>query len=104
MVATLLRGAGHGEHDDASYVSADVKARFGDCLTLSEKKLLAEKLVTPAELAAWRDEATASITKAIEQTMTEPFPDPAKEDWCAYSERNLSERLIDRGPLDGGAR
>lgn len=96
VVATLLRGSGHGEHDDASYVPAALKARFGDCLALAEKKLLKEKLVSEADIISWRNEATTAINEAINQAMSEPVPDPAQEDWCAYSERNLKDALVDR--------
>jgi pyruvate dehydrogenase E1 component alpha subunit/2-oxoisovalerate dehydrogenase E1 component alpha subunit len=96
VVATLLRGSGHGEHDDASYVPAELKARFGDCLALTEKKLLREKAVSETDLVSWRNDATTAINDAIAQAMSEPTPDPAKEDWCAYSERHLKDALIDR--------
>jgi len=105
VVATLLRGAGHGEHDDASYIPAATKARFGDCLTLAEHRLLAAKEITDADLVAWRNDATTRINAAIAQAMAEPQPDPADEDWSAYSERDLATRLIDRSlPPSSGAR
>ncbi len=39
VVATFLRLAGHALHDDASYVSEELKSRFGDCLPADREDL-----------------------------------------------------------------
>jgi TPP-dependent pyruvate/acetoin dehydrogenase alpha subunit len=96
IVATLLRGAGHGEHDDASYVGSELKARFADCLPAYERSLAAAKLVSDPDLVAWRNEATAAISAAVQQAMAEPQPDPAREDWRALATRDLAHALPPR--------
>jgi pyruvate dehydrogenase E1 component alpha subunit/2-oxoisovalerate dehydrogenase E1 component alpha subunit len=96
VVATLLRGAGHGEHDDASYVGAALKARFGDCLTLYERTLAAAKVVGEADIVALRNEATVVINAAVQQASAEPQPDPATHEWNALSCADLATRLQPR--------
>lgn len=99
VVATLLRGAGHGEHDDASYVGAALKARFGDCLALFERNLVASKVASEADIIALRNDATTTINAAVQQATGEPQPDPAREDWRALSSVDLTTRLQPRwGP------
>lgn len=98
IVATLLRGSGHGEHDDAAYVSAELKARFGDCLALYEKKLVDAGLATEADLVAWRNEVTAQIRAAVQQAQGEPEPEAADTDWRrALASTDLRTRLMPRG-------
>jgi pyruvate dehydrogenase E1 component alpha subunit/2-oxoisovalerate dehydrogenase E1 component alpha subunit len=96
VVATLLRGAGHGEHDDASYVTAEIKSRYPDCLAQAERRMVAAGEISEAALAALRAESLAAINAAIQQAMSEPMPDPKQEDWCAYSVRDLATRVIER--------
>jgi acetoin:2,6-dichlorophenolindophenol oxidoreductase subunit alpha len=92
IVATLLRGAGHGEHDDASYVPNELKARFPDCLSRYEQTLFAANLATEADIIALRNEATAEIRAAFQAAQAEPEPTPASEDWrCLVSEHLASE-------------
>lgn len=89
VVADLLRLAGHGTHDDASYVAEDVKSRFGDCLQLHERTLTQQGILDVAAIAAMRDEARTQVEAAVEQARAEPQPDPAAEEWTARSERDL---------------
>ena len=89
VVADLLRLAGHGAHDDASYVSEDVKSRFGDCVQLYERTLLQQGVLTAETVTAIRDEARAKIEAAVEQARGEPEPDPATDDWQPRIERDL---------------
>lgn len=89
VVADLLRLAGHGTHDDASYVGEDVRSRYGDCLQLYERTLIREGLLTADGAASVREEARAQVEAAVEQARGEPQPDPAAEDWSARSEKDL---------------
>ncbi len=91
VVAKLLRLAGHGTHDDAAYVTDEMKSRFGDCLQLAERTLKVQGVIDESGIAALWDEARASIQVAVTQALAEPIPVAADEDWCAYSERNLTE-------------
>ncbi len=102
VVATLLRGAGHGEHDDASYVTPELKARFGDCLSLYEEKLVRTGVINQADAVSWRNEVTAAINAAVAQALAEPQPDPASEDWTALSSRRLHLDVMPRRAAASG--
>src|SRR5687768_16306390 len=56
IVARLLRLCGHGEHDDAGYVDAELKASpvGRDCLKVAEQQLLARKWGDAAAIDSWR--------------------------------------------------
>src|SRR6266513_224791 len=47
VVASILRLAGHGEHDDASYVPEDMKGQpfARDCLTVAEQTIIESNLL-----------------------------------------------------------
>lgn len=96
IVATLLRGAGHGEHDDGSYVGTDLKSRFGDCLTLFERTMTAGSVAGEADIVALRNEATTLINAAVQQASSEAQPDPTHEDWRALSSTKLATQLQPR--------
>jgi TPP-dependent pyruvate/acetoin dehydrogenase alpha subunit len=91
VVASVLRLSGHGEHDDASYVTEEIKRQpfAQDCLKLAEKKILGLRLVDAATLQTWRDDARKQVEEAIASAQTEPAPDGGKEDWYAVSTREL---------------
>jgi TPP-dependent pyruvate/acetoin dehydrogenase alpha subunit len=84
-VASLLRLAGHGLHDDASYVTAELKSRFGDCIQLSEKTLKLQGAADEQTIAGLWEDARAQIDAAVEQVKREPEPDAEHEVWTAYS-------------------
>lgn len=98
IVATLLRLVGHGEHDDASYVDANLrKANVGrDCIEVGARQLIEKGLATPDDIAAWTAAAQSEVEAALNTAQREKGPDPNEEDWRAIS----TERLID-GHLDG---
>src|SRR6059036_1406341 len=91
VVASVLRLSGHGEHDDASYVPEEVKRQpfARDCLKVAEQTIVDLKLVDPEMLAKWREEAAAQVDEAVAAAQKEPAPEGDKEDWCAYSMRDL---------------
>jgi TPP-dependent pyruvate/acetoin dehydrogenase alpha subunit len=93
VVARLLRLTGHGEHDDAAYIDAKLRASplGGDCLRLARQQILQRGWATPEELDSWRDDATGEIDQAIAQAQSESAPNPAREDWSALSTRRLIE-------------
>jgi pyruvate dehydrogenase E1 component alpha subunit/2-oxoisovalerate dehydrogenase E1 component alpha subunit len=94
VVATLLRLSGHGTHDDASYVTAELKERYGDCLELAQGRLLQHGIMDEPGLARIWDEARQQTATAVDQARSEADPVPEEEDWCAYSVRDLA------GPVD----
>lgn len=93
VIASLLRLAGHGEHDDAGYIDPKLKsARIGgDCLKLAKQELLARGWSDKDELDTWRREAAQIVEEAVATAQREPAPDPHQEDWSALASKHLSE-------------
>jgi pyruvate dehydrogenase E1 component alpha subunit/2-oxoisovalerate dehydrogenase E1 component alpha subunit len=98
VVATLMRLQGHGTHDDASYVPAELRARFPDCLEAGPKKMIADRVIDQAGVDAMWAAVKEEISQAYERIRPEPAPDPAEEDWSAWSMNDLTGfRSGDRG-------
>lgn len=97
VVGTILRLAGHAEHDDASYVDPLVRLQpFAvDCLRAAEETILAEGWLAESDLATMRSEVTHQIDEAVSTAQREPVPDAGTEDWCALSNR----QLVDGNPV-----
>jgi acetoin:2,6-dichlorophenolindophenol oxidoreductase subunit alpha len=95
VVAEILRLSGHGEHDDASYVTDEIKRQpfAQDCLKLTEKKIVDLALLDPATLQSWREDAAAQVDEAIATAQKEPSAEGAEEDWCAISTRELADHV-----------
>ena len=93
VVASLLRLAGHGEHDDAHYVTDALReSPLGrDCLRVAEETAISRGWTDRAALHAIHQDALRQVEDALATTVREPFPDPNEEDWCALAERHLSE-------------
>src|ERR1700730_2802069 len=91
VVAEVLRLSGHGEHDDASYVTEEIKREpfARDCLKVAEKVIVDLHLIDGKTLQSWRDEAAAKVEEAITTAQKEPAPDGGAENWCAISTREL---------------
>jgi acetoin:2,6-dichlorophenolindophenol oxidoreductase subunit alpha len=94
VVASVLRLSGHGEHDDASYVTEEIKRQpfAQDCLKVAEKVIVDLNLGDPKTLQSWRDEAAAKVDEAITTAQKEAAPEADEEDWCAVSQRELADR------------
>ncbi len=95
VVASILRLGGHGEHDDAGYITKEIKAEpfAQDCLKVAEKAIVDHGLANAETLKEWRAEAAAQVEEAISTAQKEAPPDGAKEDWCALSQRELSDQV-----------
>ena len=93
VVARLLRLCGHGEHDDAGYVDAKMKASpLGrDCLKVSEDFIRQSEWAAAAVLASWRAEAVQKVEESVATVQREAGPDPFNENWCALSTKELCE-------------
>jgi acetoin:2,6-dichlorophenolindophenol oxidoreductase subunit alpha len=93
VLADLLRLCGHGEHDDAAYVSAALKnSPIGrDCLLVAESQLLDKGWADAASLSTWRAEAVQAVEQAVAKVQREAGPDPYKEQWCALASKHLQE-------------
>src|SRR5213596_4012046 len=94
VVASVLRLSGHGEHDDASYVTEEIRREpfARDCLKVAEQTIADLKLVDAETLAEWRKEAVSKVDEAIATAQKEAPPEGDKEDWCAISTRDLVDR------------
>lgn len=95
VVAELLRLCGHGEHDDAHYISAQLKqSPLGrDCLKIAEEVLLRRLWADANGLRIFREQAVLEVEKAVAAAQREAAPDPYNENWCALASRHLSERF-----------
>ncbi len=93
VVATLLRLCGHGEHDDAGYIDAALKAGpcGRDCLKVAEAEMLEKSWADAQSLAAWRTDAVLKVEDTVAQVQREPGVDPYKEDWSALASKHLIE-------------
>src|SRR6266571_271379 len=74
VVASVLQLSGHGEHDDASYVSEEMKRQpFGrDCLKVAEQTIIGLNLLDAERLAEWRKDSVAQVEEAIAAAQKEP--------------------------------
>ena len=93
IVASLLRLAGHGEHDPAEYVDPNLRASpLGrDCLRVAEETLIAQGLANASTIELWKVDVQQQVDEAVATTLREPAPDPDSEDWAALSTRRLLE-------------
>jgi pyruvate dehydrogenase E1 component alpha subunit/2-oxoisovalerate dehydrogenase E1 component alpha subunit len=93
VVARLLRLCGHGEHDDAGYIDAKLKASpvGRDCLKVSEGEMIREGWADAALILAWRNEVQKRVEEAVAQVQREPALDPYKEEWRALASKHLVE-------------
>ena len=93
VVGTLLRLAGHGEHDDASYIPDTKRHEHEgrDCLLVAESEILKQGWATEADIQAWQRQARKDVDEANAQASKEPTPDPFRENWQALSNPALVE-------------
>src|SRR3954466_11880378 len=94
VVASILRLAGHGEHDDASYVTDEIKREpfAQDALLNAEKLILEQELTDRGGLDQMRAEIVAEVEEAVATAQQEDPPQASEEDWCALSVRQLADR------------
>ncbi len=93
VVGSMLRLCGHGEHDDASYVPAELKASAQDCLKRAREQMLARNLATPQQLEVMEAEAYEVVQATVIQVQNEPTPNPAQETWTPLASSWLMEGI-----------
>ncbi len=95
VVATVLRLSGHGEHDDASYITEEIKLEpfARDCFKVAEETLLKHELADRETIAKWRREFSAEIEEAVGRAQQEAAPQGDEEDWYAISDRGLIDQM-----------
>ena len=96
VVAETLRLAGHGEHDDASYVTDEIKREpfAQDTLQRTEKFILDEGLLDRTALKQMRAEIAAEVEEAVATAQQEDPPQASEEDWCALATRELVDQPL----------
>jgi pyruvate dehydrogenase E1 component alpha subunit/2-oxoisovalerate dehydrogenase E1 component alpha subunit len=94
VVASILRLSGHGEHDDASYITDEMRRESfaQDCLMRAEKMILDSNLASAETVREWREEAAAKVEEAVATAQKEAPPRAEEEDWRALSTQNLVDR------------
>jgi TPP-dependent pyruvate/acetoin dehydrogenase alpha subunit len=93
VVAEVLRLAGHGEHDDASYVPQEMKGQpfAQDPVARTEKFILENGFLDAEALKEIRAEIAKQVDAAVATAQQEDAPHASEEDWRALS----SDRLTD---------
>ena len=87
VVANLLRLCGHGEHDDASYVTDAMRASSlgQDCIDQARATALARGWADEPALAAMDAEVQEIVRSTVALAQQEAGPDPFLESWTALS-------------------
>src|SRR5438876_2626598 len=95
VVASTLRLAGHGEHDDASYVTEDIKRESfaQDALQCTEQFILEQEILDREGLQQIRAELAVEVDEAVAIAQQEDAPVGSEEDWCAISTRELVDQI-----------
>ena len=93
VIGNLLRLSGHGEHDDAPYISEEMKkSKLGlDCLNKSGKRILDEGWCSQSDIDDMFKESENEVNAAIKIAESESAPDPYSHDWSAYSSSNFDQ-------------
>ena len=94
VVASTLRLAGHGEHDDASYVTDEIRRQpfAQDSLQRTEQLILEQELLDRESLQQMRAELAAEVDEAVATAQQEDAPVGSEEDWCAVATRSLVDQ------------
>jgi len=94
VVAEVLRLAGHGEHDDASYVPQEMKSQpfAQDPVARTEKFVLDNGLLNEDALKNMRSEIAREVDEAVATAQQEDPPQPREEDWRSMSTQELLDR------------
>ena len=93
VVGNLLRLSGHGEHDDAPYITEDLKkSKLGeDCLSKARDRILDEGWANQGDIDDIFKQSDEEVKSAIDTAESEKVPDPYSHNWSAYSSPILNE-------------
>ena len=94
VVAEVLRLAGHGEHDDGSYVPQEMKGQSfaQDPVARTEKFILENDLMTRDQLQQLRADIAKQVDEAVATAQQEDPPHPREEDWRSMSTNTLLDK------------
>ncbi|MDC0268254.1 thiamine pyrophosphate-dependent enzyme, partial [bacterium] len=95
IIAELLRLCGHGEHDDAQYITEEIKkSSVGqDCMQQARETLKTRYDFVEKEITDWHASTLEEINKSIQQVQSEGGPDPFTHSWKALATRELCESV-----------
>lgn len=98
VVASILRLAGHGEHDDASYVPPEIKKEpfAQDALQRTEQFILEQELLNQNALRQMRTEIASEVDQALATAQQEEAPHASEEDWCPMASKPVMDQWIMR--------
>jgi pyruvate dehydrogenase E1 component alpha subunit len=82
--ALTLRGHGHAAHDDASYVPAELRARFEDPVERLAARLRLDGM-SEAEIDGLRQAAADQVAAALAEAEAAPPPDPSRLEEGVYA-------------------
>ncbi len=87
VVGKLLRLAGHGEHDDASYVDPALRKEPSGRDPIE----VAATYFDDAEVRRWQEDALKQVSEAVAKAQNEAGPDASEESWLALASAHLVE-------------
>lgn len=87
VVANVLRLCGHGEHDDAQYVSKEWKeSPLGrDCIQRAKETAIANAWLDESAISTLDEEVREIVRAAVATAQQEHGPDPFTEEWRALA-------------------
>lgn len=93
VVGSLLRLVGHGEHDDAQYITEEHRnsPQGRDCIEVARAQILSENWMEESEVAELEAQTQKDVDDATSTAQQEAGPDPNQESWAALSTLHLSE-------------
>lgn len=93
VVGNLLRLCGHGEHDDASYISDSAKqAHSGrDCIEVARTQIAEQGWMRETAFAEEEASCRKTIEECVDRASAESLPNPFTCDWSAISSDDLSD-------------
>jgi len=93
VVGTLLRLAGHGEHDDAPYITAAHRSAPSgrDCYVFAREQIVAAGWMSGQQLDDIESQAARDVDAAVASAQQEAGPDPNLDSWAALSTAHLAE-------------
>jgi pyruvate dehydrogenase E1 component alpha subunit/2-oxoisovalerate dehydrogenase E1 component alpha subunit len=93
VVGSLLRLAGHGEHDDAPYITDAHRASplARDCIVAAREEIVANGWMSEQSLTELETQARRDVDAATATAQQESGPDPNQESWSALNTTHLAE-------------
>ncbi|NNE93697.1 MAG: thiamine pyrophosphate-dependent dehydrogenase E1 component subunit alpha [Verrucomicrobiales bacterium] len=93
VVGKLLRLAGHGEHDDASYIPDQVRhsEHSRDCMEVARKEILANQWLSLEDIAEIESRIQQRVEESVGRAQSENGPSPFNESWHCLAAKHLSE-------------